>query len=59
MLAPIWWPPRGDNHELAWNLPEQVAGNAYLWLSLAAGVLLAIGPRSKKPAVEQHSAVAG
>jgi alpha-1,2-mannosyltransferase len=50
MLAPIWWPPRGDNHELAWNLPQQLAGNAYLWLSLAAGVVLAIGTRSKQPA---------
>lgn len=54
-LAPIWWPPRGDNQELTWNLAEQAAGNAYLWLSLAAGVLLALGTRSKVPAAAEHS----
>ena len=49
MLAPIWWPPRRGNLELTWNLPEHLAGNAYLWLSLAAAVLLAIGTGSNKP----------
>jgi alpha-1,2-mannosyltransferase len=53
MLAPIWWPPRRDNLELTWNLPQQLAGNTYLWLSLAAAVLLAIGTRSKAPATTE------
>lgn len=57
VLAPIWWPPRGDNQELTWNLPELVAGNAYLWLSLTAGVLLAIGTHSKVPTATELSLV--
>ncbi|GAA1528920.1 glycosyltransferase 87 family protein [Kribbella lupini] len=47
-LAPIWWVPRRANRELEWNMLEQVAGNAYLWLALTAGVLLAAGGRAKK-----------
>jgi alpha-1,2-mannosyltransferase len=43
VLAPIWWPPRGDNHELRWNSVQLLAGNAYLWLSLTAAILLAVG----------------
>jgi alpha-1,2-mannosyltransferase len=45
MLAPIWWPPRRDNLELSWNFFQSLAGNAYLWLSLAAALLLAFGRR--------------
>jgi alpha-1,2-mannosyltransferase len=48
MLAPIWWPPRRGNRELHWNFLEQLTGNAYLWLSLTAVVLLAVGGRTKK-----------
>lgn len=50
MLAPIWWPPRGDNQELHWNSVEVLAGNAYLWLCLLAAILLALGRRDKVPA---------
>jgi alpha-1,2-mannosyltransferase len=60
ILAPIWWPPRRGNLELTWNLPQVVAGNAYLWLSLAAAVLLAVGTGSKKPvAAELNEALTG
>jgi alpha-1,2-mannosyltransferase len=48
VLAPIWWVPRRGNRELDWNMLEQVAGNAYLWLALTAGVLLAAGRRTEK-----------
>lgn len=48
MLAPIWWPPRRDNLELSWNFAETLAGNSYLWLSLAAGFLLTLGSRRKE-----------
>ncbi|GAB3824236.1 glycosyltransferase 87 family protein [Kribbella italica] len=47
MLAPIWWVPRRGNRELDWNMLEQVAGNAYLWLALTAGLLLAAGGRTR------------
>jgi alpha-1,2-mannosyltransferase len=57
LLGPIWWPPRGDNQELSWNLLEQLAGNAYLWLSLAAAALLAVGTRSKMSAASELSLV--
>ncbi len=43
VLAPIWWPPRTANRELSWNVVEVLAGNAYLWLSIAAALLLAFG----------------
>ena len=46
ILAPIWWPPRRNNQELTWSFLDHLAGNSYLWLSLLAAVLLAIGPRS-------------
>jgi alpha-1,2-mannosyltransferase len=49
ILAPIWWPPRGDERELSWNFGEILAGNAYLILSLAAALLLALGSRSSQP----------
>lgn len=45
VLAPIWWPPRRDNLELSWNFVEAMAGNAYVWLSIAAALLLAFGRR--------------
>ncbi|WP_432946357.1 glycosyltransferase 87 family protein [Kribbella sp. CA-253562] len=48
MLAPIWWVPRRGNRELDWNMLEQVIGNAYLWLALTAGILLAAGRRTEK-----------
>jgi alpha-1,2-mannosyltransferase len=41
MLAPIWWPPRGNNQEFDWNFFQVLAGNSYLWLSVAAALLLA------------------
>lgn len=41
VLAPIWWPPRSNNRELAWSLSRQVAGNAYIWLALAGALVLA------------------
>jgi alpha-1,2-mannosyltransferase len=44
ILAPIWWPPRGGA-QLSWNFGEVLAGNAYLVLSLAAALLLALGNR--------------
>ncbi|MEV8373706.1 glycosyltransferase 87 family protein [Kribbella sp. NPDC056861] len=47
VLAPIWWPPRGDNRELSWNSVQLLAGNAYLWLSLVAAILLAVGRLGK------------
>ncbi|WP_232828665.1 glycosyltransferase 87 family protein [Kribbella monticola] len=56
-LAPIWWPARGDNQELSWNLLEHLAGNAYLWLSLTASVLLAIGTRTKAAAEAGNQAL--
>ncbi|WP_109510212.1 glycosyltransferase 87 family protein [Nocardioides speluncae] len=37
----ILWPPSKDDRELAWNPLEQLAGNAYLWVALAALLLLA------------------
>ncbi|GAA1115345.1 glycosyltransferase 87 family protein [Kribbella jejuensis] len=40
VVAPIWWPPRRDNRELHWNLWQQLAGNAYLWLGLGAAAFL-------------------
>ncbi|MEV6282452.1 glycosyltransferase 87 family protein [Kribbella sp. NPDC051770] len=48
MLAPIWWVPRRGDRELHWNMLEQVFGNAYLWLALTAGILLAAGRRTEK-----------
>jgi alpha-1,2-mannosyltransferase len=45
MLAPIWWPPRRGNQELSWTFLQHVEGNAYLWLSLAACVFLAVATR--------------
>jgi alpha-1,2-mannosyltransferase len=48
MLAPIWWPPRGNNQEFDWNFLQVLLGNSYLWLSIAAAVLLAIGRRPEK-----------
>lgn len=48
MLAPIWWPPRRDNLELSWNFAETLAGNSYLWLSLAVNFLLTLGSRRKE-----------
>jgi alpha-1,2-mannosyltransferase len=57
-VAPIWWPPRGNNQELTWNPGWQLAGNAYLWLSLAACAVLAIGTRPKVPAESRHQTVA-
>jgi hypothetical protein len=47
ILAPICWPPRGDERELSWNFGEILAGNAYLVRSLATALLLALGNRSQ------------
>nr|WP_275402614.1 glycosyltransferase 87 family protein [Streptomyces sp. SID13031] len=54
-LAPIWWPPRGDNQELSWNSVQILAGNSYVWLSLTAALLLALGRgrREKVPAAAE------
>lgn len=69
MLAPIWWPPRGNNQEFDWNFFQVVAGNSYLWISVAAAVLLAVrvprasrttrpsrSPWSRRPAGSAHRA---
>ncbi|GAA3586831.1 glycosyltransferase 87 family protein [Kribbella ginsengisoli] len=47
MIAPIWWPPRGNNQEFDWNFVQVLAGNSYLWLSLAAAVLLTASKASR------------
>ncbi|WP_433016933.1 glycosyltransferase 87 family protein [Kribbella sp. CA-294648] len=60
MVAPIWWPPRRGNLELSWNFVQSLAGNAYLWLTLAAALLLVFGKARtagsvKLPAVRRNT----
>ncbi|WP_436493740.1 glycosyltransferase 87 family protein [Actinokineospora sp. HUAS TT18] len=35
VTGPQWFLPRRDGRELEWNVLEQLAGNAYVWLALA------------------------
>jgi alpha-1,2-mannosyltransferase len=69
MIAPIWWPPRGDNQEFDWDFFQVLAGNSYLWLSVVAALLLAFtapkasrtkhpsrSPWSRRPAGSGHRA---
>ena len=60
MLAPIWWPPRRGNQELNWTFLQHLAGNAYVWLSLAACVFLAVATRrTVEPARRETALVTG
>ena len=54
-IAPIWWPPRRDNRELTWTFVQHLEGNAYLWLTLTATVVLAF--HAKKTTREEASRV--
>lgn len=40
-VAPIQWPPRGEDHEYHYSLVHAIEGNAYLFATLA--LLLALG----------------
>jgi alpha-1,2-mannosyltransferase len=53
VLAPIWWPPSGNNQEFDWNFFQVLVGNSYLWLSVAAALLLAF--RGPKASSTRHS----
>jgi alpha-1,2-mannosyltransferase len=47
-VAPIWWPPNHENHELDWSFAEQFSGNAYLIAAMVAVGVLAVGLRHNR-----------
>ncbi|GAB2570864.1 glycosyltransferase 87 family protein [Kribbella endophytica] len=51
-VAPIWWPPNHENHELEWTFADQLAGNAYLIAAtLAVVALVTYSVKSSRHAV--------
>ena len=42
VARPVVWPAWGSGRELGWDLPQQVAGNAYVWAALVIAAWAAL-----------------